>query len=124
MSLSDPSVRAAFDVRLWGERLFPCVIAGQTDLFCTGLLMLAQHSRGYVTESITCTTGVSAAKSGPGWSLTAGVTAGIAGAARGLALDLAPLRVNCIAPGLVKTEMWSVSHSKPKRGCDLGTDMA
>jgi NAD(P)-dependent dehydrogenase (short-subunit alcohol dehydrogenase family) len=30
---------------------------------------------------------------------------------RGLAIDLAPLRVNCISPGLVDSEMHSVSHA-------------
>jgi NAD(P)-dependent dehydrogenase (short-subunit alcohol dehydrogenase family) len=34
--------------------------------------------------------------------------------ARGLAVDLAPIRVNCIAPGLVDTEMWDVRLSFPR----------
>ena len=27
--------------------------------------------------------------------------------ARGLAVDLAPVRVNCVCPGLIETEMWA-----------------
>jgi NAD(P)-dependent dehydrogenase (short-subunit alcohol dehydrogenase family) len=43
-----------------------------------------------------------------GWSVVAGVTGSVISMARGLAIDLAPLRVNCIAPGFVDTEMWTV----------------
>jgi NAD(P)-dependent dehydrogenase (short-subunit alcohol dehydrogenase family) len=30
----------------------------------------------------------------------------VEGLARGLAVDLAPVRVNCVCPGLIETEMW------------------
>ena len=31
---------------------------------------------------------------------------------RGFALDLAPIRVNCIAPGAVETELWNPMKEK------------
>lgn len=39
---------------------------------------------------------------------------GLINTARALAIDLAPLRVNCIAPGLIQTELIEVSSSRYK----------
>lgn len=47
----------------------------------------------------------------PGFGETAGGAGAVSTAARALALDLAPVRVNCLAFGLVVTEMWDVSPS-------------
>jgi NAD(P)-dependent dehydrogenase (short-subunit alcohol dehydrogenase family) len=44
---------------------------------------------------------------GPGWTLVASVAAAVEGLARALALELAPIRVNVVAPGLVKTPLWA-----------------
>ena len=41
----------------------------------------------------------------PGWSIVAGITGAVDAFARGLAVDLAPVRVNVVAPGLVRTEV-------------------
>jgi NAD(P)-dependent dehydrogenase (short-subunit alcohol dehydrogenase family) len=72
--------------------------------------MAAKYAaKGFVTESFTCTSGTSSLRPAKGWSVTAGVAGSVPAMARGLAIDLAPLRVNCIAPGLVDTEMWEVS---------------
>lgn len=38
-----------------------------------------------------------------GWTITAGIAGAVDGAVRGLAVDLAPIRVNVIAPGVVKS---------------------
>jgi NAD(P)-dependent dehydrogenase (short-subunit alcohol dehydrogenase family) len=54
------------------------------------------------------TTGSSYLRPAKGWAAQVGVTGAIPSTARGLAIDLAPLRVNCVSPGLVATEMWSV----------------
>jgi NAD(P)-dependent dehydrogenase (short-subunit alcohol dehydrogenase family) len=45
-----------------------------------------------------------------------GIAGAMPAAARGLALDLAPLRVNCVAPGITDTEMFSVSYCKKSTG--------
>jgi len=39
--------------------------------------------------------------------------AGLAGLTRALAVDLAPIRVNAVAPGYVRTEMTAKSHADP-----------
>jgi NAD(P)-dependent dehydrogenase (short-subunit alcohol dehydrogenase family) len=64
-----------------------------------------------VTESLTCTSGTSEHRPPPGWAVVVGVAGAVPATTRGLAIDLAPLRVNCIAPGLVDSEMHSVSHA-------------
>jgi NAD(P)-dependent dehydrogenase (short-subunit alcohol dehydrogenase family) len=58
-------------------------------------------------SSFTVTSGSIASKPIPGgWSLLSFIGAGLTGLTRQLAFDLAPLRVNCVAPGVIDTEMW------------------
>lgn len=58
------------------------------------------------TSSITLTSGVNVTKPGKGWTTVAGYGAGTEGIARGLAVDLAPIRVNTVSPGAVHTELF------------------
>jgi NAD(P)-dependent dehydrogenase (short-subunit alcohol dehydrogenase family) len=56
--------------------------------------------------SITLTSGTAAFKGGEGWLL--GATAGAIGSAtRSLAAELAPIRVNAVAPGVTRSPLWS-----------------
>lgn len=57
--------------------------------------------------SITFFTGLAAYRPGPGTSVVASVNAGLEGFAKALAVELAPLRVNCISPGIVETPGWN-----------------
>ncbi|OAP61241.1 hypothetical protein AYL99_03442 [Fonsecaea erecta] len=41
-----------------------------------------------------------------GWSMLALIGAGLNGLTRQLAFDLAPIRVNCVAPGVIETDLW------------------
>lgn len=50
-----------------------------------------------------------------GWSMLALIGAGINGLTRQLAFDLAPLRVNCVAPGVVETDLWDGMGGAGKR---------
>lgn len=60
------------------------------------------------SPSITLTGGSVSDKPIPGgWTLLGMVGASINGAARQLAIDLKPLRVNTVAPGVVDTDLWS-----------------
>ncbi|KIL56786.1 hypothetical protein M378DRAFT_172400 [Amanita muscaria Koide BX008] len=67
------------------------------------------------TSSITLTSGSSTARPPPGWSMVVGYAGGIETMTRGLAVDLAPIRVNCVLPGAVHTEFWT---SIPKEALD------
>lgn len=42
-----------------------------------------------------------------GWSMLACIGAGISGMTRQLAFDVAPIRVNCVAPGVIETDLWA-----------------
>lgn len=57
--------------------------------------------------SITFFSGLAADRPGPGTSVVAAVNAGLEGFARALAVELAPLRVNCVSPGVVQTAGWN-----------------
>ncbi|GIG59631.1 short-chain dehydrogenase [Longispora fulva] len=56
--------------------------------------------------SITFTSGAFATRPAPGASLGASVTAAVEGLTRALALELAPLRVNAVRLGAIRTELW------------------
>ncbi len=58
------------------------------------------------SSSITLTSGINTAKPGKGWAVMAAAGGGVEGVARGLAVDLAPIRVNCVSPGAVHTELF------------------
>lgn len=57
--------------------------------------------------SITLTSGAFAQRPAPGRVIAGAINAAIEGLARGLALELAPTRVNVISPGLVDTPLWA-----------------
>ena len=56
--------------------------------------------------SITLTSGTAGLRPGKGWSLAASICSAIEGLTRALAVELAPIRVNCVVPGFVKTDLW------------------
>ena len=65
----------------------------------------ASHLR--VGGSITFFSGAAAYKPGPGTALVATANAALEGLAKALAVELAPIRVNVISPGLVDTPVWA-----------------
>lgn len=75
-----------------------------------GPMLLGGLAKSYMkpfkTSSITLTSGVNVTKPGKGWTAVAGYAAGTEGIARGLAVDLAPIRVNTVSPGAVHTELF------------------
>jgi NAD(P)-dependent dehydrogenase (short-subunit alcohol dehydrogenase family) len=74
-----------------------------------GALFVAKHAHAYMrvssASSLTLTSGTNTKKPGKGWTVQAGLGAAIEGAARGMAVDLAPVRVNTVSPGAVFTEL-------------------
>jgi NAD(P)-dependent dehydrogenase (short-subunit alcohol dehydrogenase family) len=57
--------------------------------------------------SITLTSGIAGQRPGKGWSLGAGTSGAMEGLTRAMAVELAPIRVNVVSPGVVKTNLWS-----------------
>lgn len=56
--------------------------------------------------SITFFSGLAAYRPGPGMAVVAALNAGLEGLTKALAVELAPLRVNAISPGVVETPGW------------------
>src|SRR5471032_2317791 len=83
-------VRSAFNLRYWGA------------------LAAAKHSASRLRDggSITLTSGIASRRPRAGWVFGASVCGAVEALTRALAVELAPLRVNAVAPGLVATELW------------------
>jgi NAD(P)-dependent dehydrogenase (short-subunit alcohol dehydrogenase family) len=56
--------------------------------------------------SITLMSGLYSTRPAPGGGMGAAAVAAVEGMTRALALDLAPIRVNAVAPGLIDTPLW------------------
>lgn len=56
--------------------------------------------------SIVFTSGIAGARPQPGWALGASICAAMEGLTRALAVELAPVRVNIVSPGFVRTPLW------------------
>jgi NAD(P)-dependent dehydrogenase (short-subunit alcohol dehydrogenase family) len=56
--------------------------------------------------SIVLTTGIAGQRPHKGWVVAASVCGTIEALTRALALELAPLRVNAVSPGVVRTSLW------------------
>jgi NAD(P)-dependent dehydrogenase (short-subunit alcohol dehydrogenase family) len=94
------------------------------DTKVIGPLMLAKHLAPRITEggSITIFSGVAAAKIAVG-TLAVAITNGAADVlARSLALELAPIRVNAVSPGVIDTGAWDAlgEEGKAEYFRDLG----
>jgi NAD(P)-dependent dehydrogenase (short-subunit alcohol dehydrogenase family) len=57
--------------------------------------------------SITLTNGMIAHRPRKGTALSTGMAGGIEHLTRGLAVDLAPIRVNAVCPGAIRTDVWN-----------------
>jgi NAD(P)-dependent dehydrogenase (short-subunit alcohol dehydrogenase family) len=83
--------RQAFEVRFWG------------------LYLAAKTAFPHIRPggSVTLTNGIVALRPWKGWSITAAVAGAVESLTRGLALDFAPIRVNAVCAGVIKTPLWS-----------------
>jgi NAD(P)-dependent dehydrogenase (short-subunit alcohol dehydrogenase family) len=83
--------RAAFDLRFWGA--------------FTAVKYAAPHIRP--GGSIVLTTGIAGARPQKGWTAAASICTAMEGLTRALAVELAPIRVNAVSAGMVRTDLWS-----------------
>jgi NAD(P)-dependent dehydrogenase (short-subunit alcohol dehydrogenase family) len=84
------AARRAVDTKLWGA------------------IYAARHAAPRISHegSMTFVSGAAAWRPQAGWTITAATNAAIAALARALAVELGPVRVNAIAPGIVDTPTW------------------
>jgi NAD(P)-dependent dehydrogenase (short-subunit alcohol dehydrogenase family) len=57
--------------------------------------------------SITLTSGIAGRRPGPGWAVAASICGAVESLTRALAVELAPIRVNAVAPGVVRSPLWA-----------------
>jgi NAD(P)-dependent dehydrogenase (short-subunit alcohol dehydrogenase family) len=82
--------RGFFGIRYWGA--FAAVKYG------------APHVRP--GGSITLTSGLASTRPHAGWSVASSICSAMEGLTRALAVELAPVRVNIVRPGVVKSPLW------------------
>jgi NAD(P)-dependent dehydrogenase (short-subunit alcohol dehydrogenase family) len=73
-----------------------------------GVAHVVRHARPKMGDggSITLMSGLYSTRPAAGVAMGAAAIAGVEGMTRALALDLAPIRVNAVAPGLIETPLW------------------
>ena len=85
------AVRDAFDVRVFGA--------------IAAIKAALPHIRQ--GGSIVLTSGIASARAPKGLTIGAGICSAMEGLTRALAVEIAPLRVNIVSPGFVRTPLWS-----------------
>ena len=91
--------RRAFDIRYWGA--LAAVKYGAPRIVQGG--------------SVVLTTGVAALRPRSGWAFGASVCGAMEALTRALAVELAPLRVNAVSPGLIATNLWQNMSEEDRR---------
>jgi len=93
-NIADATLEAArnyFNIRYWGA--FTAVKYAAPFINATG--------------SIVLTSGIASNRPSKGWALGASICAAMEGFTRAMAIELAPIRVNIVSPGVVKTALWN-----------------
>jgi NAD(P)-dependent dehydrogenase (short-subunit alcohol dehydrogenase family) len=57
--------------------------------------------------SITLTSGMASRRPGPGWAVAASICGAVESLTRALAVELAPIRVNAVCPGVLRSPLWA-----------------
>ena len=82
---------------------------GFVNLRFWGAFMAVKYASPHIRTggSITLTTGVAALRPRKGWTVAASICGAVEALTLALAVELAPIRVNAVCPGVVRTELWS-----------------
>ena len=73
-----------------------------------GAFLAAKYGAGSIRPggSIVFTSGIAGQRPRAGWALGASICSAMEGLTRALAVELAPIRVNIVSPGVVRTPLW------------------
>lgn len=90
--------RRFFDIRYWGA------------------LIAAKYGNGNIRPggSIVLVSGTGASRPQKGWLLVSSVLSAVEALTRALAVELAPIRVNAVCAGVVRTELWNNMPEKAR----------
>jgi NAD(P)-dependent dehydrogenase (short-subunit alcohol dehydrogenase family) len=90
--------RHAFDLRYWAA------------------LAAVKYASPHIRRdgSIVLTTGVAGRRPHKGWTVAASVCGTIEALTRALAVELAPIRVNAVSPGVVRTNLWQSMNAEAR----------
>jgi len=119
--LDDVSIASLFDRREWDHvvvtasavriapvREIPLETAlASFDSKFWGFYRIARHANIRAGGSLGVVTGYLATRPVAGRALMSAINAALEALTRGLALEMKPVRVNAVSPGLVATEMWA-----------------
>ena len=92
------TARGFFELRYWGA--FTAAKYG------------APHIRP--GGSVVFTSGLAGERPHPGWSVASSICSAMEGLTRALAVEFAPIRVNIVSPGVVKSPLWSNMAEKDR----------
>lgn len=90
--------RSAFELRYWAA------------------LAAVKYGSPHIRKhgSIVLTTGIAGQRPQKGWVLAASVCGTIEALTRALAVELAPIRVNAVSPGVVRTNLWQTMSASDR----------
>ena len=83
-----------------------------------GALASLKYGAPHINQggSISLMGGTAGARPGAGWVLGASTCAAIEGVTRAMAVELAPIRVNAVAAGVIKTNLWNNLSEAEREG--------
>jgi NAD(P)-dependent dehydrogenase (short-subunit alcohol dehydrogenase family) len=85
------AAKAFFTIRYWGA------------------LAAVKYGASHIRKdgSICLTSGIASVRPGAGWGIAASICGAMEGFGRAMAVELAPVRVNVVMPGVIKTNLWN-----------------
>lgn len=89
-TISVEQMRPFFDLRFWGA--FMAAKYGSKQIRAGGSIVLSSGNAGRRPQK--------------GWTVMASICGAAEALTRALAVELSPIRVNAVCPGLVRTELW------------------
>jgi NAD(P)-dependent dehydrogenase (short-subunit alcohol dehydrogenase family) len=96
---------------VWQRPIGETALSDARDFFAVrfwGAFAAAKHGRRLIRPggSMVFTSSTLPHRPNPGFAIGASISAGVEALTRALAVELAPIRVNAVAPGIIRTPIW------------------
>ena len=94
-------------------------IAKAKDFFTLrfwGAVAAVKYGAPFINEggSICLTSGIASQRPAAGWAVAASICGAMEGFCRAMAVELAPIRVNVLLPGVIRTNLWNSMPEKER----------